>query len=1082
METTSTPLLTLIVPTYNGAAYVAENVRTIVRTLETLDETFEVLVVCDGSTDGTAVAAGDVADPRVRVLRYKQNRGKGHAICFGIASARGRLVGWLDADLDIEPQAIVAGVQRLEHPEIDAVIGSKRHRDSQVDYPAHRRLLSQGFQLLSRLLLHVNVSDTQVGAKVFRREMLDAVVPLLLIKSYAFDLEVLAVGAQFGFDRVEEMPVQLHYRFTGTSINWRAVQRMFLDTLAIAYRIHLRHWYVRQFAAQQRERIDAQKVSDALASPLASPLPSSLESPPASPLASLLGSPSASPVGSPLGSPSASLVGSPVGSPSASPLASPVGSPSASPLASRSALLSPSPPLTPPSEPQELPTDDTVTDADVGRPDWATIFTERQAALAQRRRLRRGLVLATVFYAGFACYLTWPLVTDLAHSIYGDHGDPYGTMAFYGALAGHHYNPFLPGAISQFSAPEGQAIPWVLDLASAPGVLAIYLLSVLFGATPGYNLYALAGYTLTGVATFLFARRLTSNGWAALIAGWAFAFYPFAVLNGLGHLDNIQGWPFVLAVWRMVELLWHPSRRNGLLAGLAVAFSIWWSPYFILFGGVAYVVATVATLFIAWRNGGLRVVLGPQVIAALVVLVFAAFLGALATVGAAEGTGVRTHNVEELTVYGARPLEYLIPDAQSPLFRGYTRHYLETHLYGSAPIEATLYVGVTVILLALVAFAASVRRRLSPRLGRAVVVLWLIAVAGFITSMPPEVQILGASIPTPSHFIAQVTTTWRVYSRFVMIVMLALSVLAAVGLDVLARRRSKWGKIVVMSLATVLVPLDLWSAQHSYVTKISTPGIYRTLARQPKGLVAEYPLSSTGGSDYNALFYQQIYDMPLINGYLANSFEENRAFSLAYLGYPFTAPDLAALGVRYVLVNTGLSRVEGWPPAGTPGAGFRLIAHESDVNLYVVTARPKSLVIPAAGEGFVPVALEATGSVTRLEGSSGTIELTGSCASCEGVLSFTLTSKRQVRRVTIFNENGEALVHRIVAGPTPAKISLRFARHTSVRLTTTSGPRPTSTAPGGPKTGVFMTNLEFTETASATGRGPARGSTNGKAT
>lgn len=254
------PLLTLIVPIYNGAAYVAENVREIVRTLETLDGEFEILVVCDGSTDGTAEAVKSLQDPRVRILHYALNQGKGHAICFGVPHARGRLVGWLDGDLDIEPQTIVDAVRRFEHTEIDAIIGSKRHRDSQVDYPPLRRLLSWCFQLLARLLVQVNVRDTQVGAKVFRREMLDVVVPLLLIKRYAFDLELLAVGVEFGFDRIEEMPIRLHYRFTGTSIDRQAVQRMFIDTLAIAYRIHLRHWYVRQFSAQQRERTDAHRT------------------------------------------------------------------------------------------------------------------------------------------------------------------------------------------------------------------------------------------------------------------------------------------------------------------------------------------------------------------------------------------------------------------------------------------------------------------------------------------------------------------------------------------------------------------------------------------------------------------------------------------------------------------------------------------------------------------------------------------------------------------------------------------------------------------------------------------------------
>ncbi len=260
------PLLTLIVPVYNGDAYVAGNIRTVVRALEALDAPFEVLVVCDGSTDCTAAEAEAIGDPRVRVLDYALNQGKGHAICVGVPYARGRLVGWLDADLDVEPRAIVDAVRRFEHAEIDAVIGSKRHRDSQVDYPTRRRILSWLFQLLVRSLIQVNVRDTQVGAKVFRREMLEVVVPLLLIKRYAFDLELLAVGVAFGFDRIEEMPIRLEYRFTGTGVNSQAVRRMFIDTLAIAYRLHLRHWYVRQFSAHQRERTYIAKTLDASAS------------------------------------------------------------------------------------------------------------------------------------------------------------------------------------------------------------------------------------------------------------------------------------------------------------------------------------------------------------------------------------------------------------------------------------------------------------------------------------------------------------------------------------------------------------------------------------------------------------------------------------------------------------------------------------------------------------------------------------------------------------------------------------------------------------------------------------------------
>jgi glycosyltransferase involved in cell wall biosynthesis len=253
-----TPYLSLVAPVRNGAGFIEQSIRTILSSLDQLDRTFELIVVCDGSTDGTADRARGIGDARVRVLRYEEPSGKGVAVTCGLAHARGRLVGWLDSDLDIHPDAIVMAARRFDRePPVDAVVGSKRHPDSAVSYPLVRRVYSWGFQLLVRVLFRVNVRDTQVGAKLFRREMLDTVVPLLLIKRYAYDLELLAVGAEFGFDRVEETPIRLDYRFAGSGITNAAVRRMLLDTLAIAYRIHLRHWYVRRYAAVQRERMAA---------------------------------------------------------------------------------------------------------------------------------------------------------------------------------------------------------------------------------------------------------------------------------------------------------------------------------------------------------------------------------------------------------------------------------------------------------------------------------------------------------------------------------------------------------------------------------------------------------------------------------------------------------------------------------------------------------------------------------------------------------------------------------------------------------------------------------------------------------
>jgi dolichol-phosphate mannosyltransferase len=256
--TADEPIVSVITPVYNGSGFIAENLRTMLAEFERLDVLFEIIVVCDGSTDATAERARSVVDERIRVVRYPVNRGKGFAIVHGVGHARGRLVGWLDSDLDIHPHVIVDAVDVFATQAVDVVVGSKRHPGSFVDYPWTRRVFSWGFQLVVRLLFRVNVRDTQVGAKLFRREVLDVVAPLLLVKRYAFDLEVLAAGADFGFDRIQEAPVRLSYRFTGTGVNWNAIYRMIGDTLAIAYRIHIRHHYVRRFAAHHRTRLDTE--------------------------------------------------------------------------------------------------------------------------------------------------------------------------------------------------------------------------------------------------------------------------------------------------------------------------------------------------------------------------------------------------------------------------------------------------------------------------------------------------------------------------------------------------------------------------------------------------------------------------------------------------------------------------------------------------------------------------------------------------------------------------------------------------------------------------------------------------------
>jgi hypothetical protein len=122
------------------------------------------------------------------------------------------------------------------------VIGSKRHPLSNVDYPITRRVMSWCYQRLVRILFGLNVRDTQTGMKLIRRNVLDAVLPRMLEKRFAFDLEFLVVAKRLGHSRFLEAPVRLDYKFA-SSVSPRAVFRILVDTAAIFYRLYILRFY-----------------------------------------------------------------------------------------------------------------------------------------------------------------------------------------------------------------------------------------------------------------------------------------------------------------------------------------------------------------------------------------------------------------------------------------------------------------------------------------------------------------------------------------------------------------------------------------------------------------------------------------------------------------------------------------------------------------------------------------------------------------------------------------------------------------------------------------------------------------------
>lgn len=233
------PYLSVIVPAYRQARTIAQELVTLRSVLAKAVPAFEIILVIDGNEDQTFAEITRTATfPELRVECFAHNQGKGVAVRHGFRVARGYLVAFLDAGGDLEPRDLIRMVQTLTRRSADIVIGSKRHPASAVVYPPLRRVYSFLYQWLNRLLFQLEVRDTQVGMKLFRRDVLQASLPFLTVARFAFDLELLVVAHTLGFRRIVEAPITLTYRFS-TTISGRAVCQVLWDTVKIYYRTRL---------------------------------------------------------------------------------------------------------------------------------------------------------------------------------------------------------------------------------------------------------------------------------------------------------------------------------------------------------------------------------------------------------------------------------------------------------------------------------------------------------------------------------------------------------------------------------------------------------------------------------------------------------------------------------------------------------------------------------------------------------------------------------------------------------------------------------------------------------------------------
>lgn len=239
-------MLSLIIPVYRQEKVIARNLRSILTELEKLGSPYELIAVIDGQADRSMEEAKKVMSPHVSVVGYETNHGKGYAVRFGMAKSHGDIIGFLDAGGDIKEEGLSMMLEHFRWYNADIIIGSKRHPASKVNYPWQRKILSWGYQIIVKILFGLNIRDSQVGLKLYRRQTLEDVLPRLLVKEFAFDIEILAVAHRLGYTRIYEAPVELTFQGASSITSqsfWKIVLNVLWETLAVFYRLRILHYY-----------------------------------------------------------------------------------------------------------------------------------------------------------------------------------------------------------------------------------------------------------------------------------------------------------------------------------------------------------------------------------------------------------------------------------------------------------------------------------------------------------------------------------------------------------------------------------------------------------------------------------------------------------------------------------------------------------------------------------------------------------------------------------------------------------------------------------------------------------------------
>jgi O-antigen/teichoic acid export membrane protein len=607
-----------------------------------------------------------------------------------------------------------------------------------------------------------------------------------------------------------------------------------------------------------------------------------------------------------------------------------------------------------------------------------------RGALVATRKLLPEASYVLLGSTAFVCALFWPLVSHLSSTIIGSRGSDATASVAWFWTARHESGFHLLGLTHHTltGAPFGWDQTNALNIQVFLPYYPTYLVAHVVGDVAAFNLVTLAGYVLSGASMYLLMRYL---GAGKLIAGWAafvFILFPWHIARA-EHASLLHLEVFVLLLLALVAAARRPSWLSLGFVSAAI-FACWLTSGY--FGAMA-VVTTVAFAFGAAltseRGNRARVLLG-GVLAGVVPSALLALAAAVS--GTGPGAGLK-RAAGDLTYYGLRPVELVVPPQGSLFFGDALESFWSRHSHGSNPTEISGYLGLLTLALALAWLVTALRRpgSLSQRQRVATSGLVAVFVVGFLFALPSPINLFGHDIWAPSRVLYAVLPAVRVPSRWAPLLMTALVPLAALGLQWVTHHVARYGRhlsLGVIGAAVVLsfVELAIHPAERRFRT-VPLPPEYAADERTPPGILDEYPL---GYSDVYRLG-QRRHGRPLLNGAPPETPADSARLMLLDPTEPGTAEDLSLLEVSTIAIHPG-AHVDAEVPPNVPegSAAYKLVGRFANgSSVWQVLAKPAPAFVTLPGgfaspkrttEGFIGYALVSSAGV-------GVIELSARSAS-----------------------------------------------------------------------------------------------------